>query len=137
MMKSFFVCMMIVAVLAVGYDFWGSLADIAHNQYLGRHELLDTSHPQPDHRSAHLGLTPKELAACDPSVADAYRQAVYDGYKLGTGYFGKERRYLALAGLLLLTGWCGIIASRKKNKDAAQPTAAASPSVGKYEVDGQ
>jgi hypothetical protein len=112
-MKAFFLCMLIVSVLAVAYGFWAACGDMAHNQYQGRHELLDTSRPQPDHLSPHLGLTPKELASCDPYFANAYEQAVYDGYKLGTGYFGRQRRYFALAGLLFVTSCCGLRAVRK------------------------
>jgi hypothetical protein len=112
-MKAIFLCMLIISVLAVAYDFWAACSDFAHNQYQGRHDLLDTSQPQPDHCSPHNGLTPKELASCDPYFADAYEQAVYDGYKLGTGYFGRQRRYFALAGLLFVTSCCGLLAVRK------------------------
>jgi hypothetical protein len=112
-MKAFFLCMLIASVLAVVCDLWSALADFSHNQFEGRHVLLDTSRPQPDHLSPHLGLTPKELAKCDPYVADAYKQSVYDGYKLGTGYFGRQRRYFILAGLLFVTSCCGLVAVRK------------------------
>ena len=61
--------MLIVSVLAVVYDFWAAVGDMAHNQYQGRHDLLDTSRPQPEHLSPHLGLTAKELASCDPYFA--------------------------------------------------------------------
>ena len=120
-MRAFFLCMLIVSVLAVAYDPWAALSDMAHNQYQGRHDLLDTSQPQPDHCSPHLGLTPKELASCDPYFANAYEQAVYDGYKLGTGYFGRRRRYFALAGLLFLTSCCGLRAVRKGKLIALNP----------------
>ena len=136
-MKTFFLCMLIVSVLAVVYDFWAAVGDMAHNQYQGRHDLLDTSRPQPEHLSPHLGLTPKELASCDPHIANAYEQAVYDGYKLGTGYFGRQRRYYALAGLLFVTSCCGIGAIRKgkqlrnqESSQAVQPTAGRSAPSG-------
>lgn len=129
-MKAFFLCMLIVSVLAVVYDLWAAVGDMAHNQYQGRHDLLDTSQPQPEHLSPHLGLTPKELASCDPYFANAYEQAVYNGYKLGTGYFGRQRQYYTLAGLLFVTSCCGIGAIRKgkqlrnqESNHAVQPTA--------------
>jgi hypothetical protein len=115
-MKAFFLCMLIVSVLAVVYDLWAAVGDMAHSQYRGRHDLLDTSRPQPEHSSPHLGLTPKELASCDPYFANAYEQAVYDGYKLGTGYFGRQRRYYVLAGLLFVSGCCGIAATRNRKQ---------------------
>ena len=136
-MKALFLCMLIVSVLAVVYDLWAAVGDMAHNQYQGRHDLLDTSRPQPEHLSPHLGLTPKELASCDPYFASAYEQAVYDGYKLGTGYFGRQRRYYALAGLLFVTSCCGIGAIRKgkqlrnqESNHAVQPTAGPSAPSG-------
>jgi hypothetical protein len=112
--------MLIVSVVAVVYDFWAAIGDMGHNQYRSRHELLDTSRPQPEHASPHLGLTPKELASCDPYIAHAYEQAVYDGYKLGTGYSGRQQRYFALAGLLFLTSCCGIVANRMRKQPGNQ-----------------
>jgi hypothetical protein len=86
---------------------------MAHNQYQGRHDLLDTSKQQPDHLSPHLGLTPKELSVCDKYTADAYEESVYDGYKLGIGYSKMQAHSLGLAALLLLTSIIGIRSLRR------------------------
>jgi hypothetical protein len=112
-MKAFFICMLIVSALAVLFDLWAALGYTAHNHYQNRHDLLDTSRPQPDHESSQLGLTPKELATCDPYFADAYKASVFDGYRLGTGYMREQLRSFALGCLLFVTGCCGIRAVRK------------------------
>ena len=112
-MKLFFLIMLIASVVSVPFDLSRWLGAIAHNQYEGRHDLLDTSRPQPDHRSPHLGLTPKELAQCDPYVADAYEQSVYDGYKLGTYHSGLGEQCLILSAFLFVTSLVGIRAVSK------------------------
>jgi hypothetical protein len=124
-MKSFFVIMLVASFISVPYGLWTGIVAISHNQYRGRHDLLDTSRPQPDHLSPHLGLTPKELAQCDPYVADAYRQSVYDGYKLGTFHSGLGDQCLILSVLLFITSLVGIRAVSKADakSKSVQPTA--------------
>ena len=132
-MKSFFVIMLIASVVSVPYRLWTGIEALAHNQYLGRHDLLDTSRQQPDNLSPHLGLTPKELAQCDPYVADAYKQSVYDGYKLGTFDSGLGTQCDILTALLFLTSLVGIRAASKvgaKSNQSVQPTATRSAARG-------
>ena len=107
---------------------------VAHNQYENRHSLLDTGIQQPDHRSTFLGLTPKELTLCDEYTEKAYRQAVEDGYRLGTGYTSSMRRGLVLSALLFLTSVVGLRAAsnakrcgEKSSKQTLHATAAAPP----------
>jgi hypothetical protein len=111
MMKLFFVIMLVASVVSVPYELWKAIGATAHNQYQGRHDLLDTSRQQPDHLSPHLGLTPKELAQCDPYVADAYKQSVYDAYKLGTFHSGLSDQCLILSAFLFITSLVGIRAA--------------------------
>ena len=113
MMKLFFVIMLIVSVVSVPYACSKRIGALAHNQFRGRHDLLDTSRQQPDHLSPHLGLTPKELAQCDPYVANAYEQSVYDGYKLGTERSGLGGQCLILSAFLFITSLVGIRAVSK------------------------
>ena len=126
-MKSFFVIMLIASVVSVPYELSTAIGALSHNQYQGRHDLLDTSRQQPDHRSPHLGLTPKELSLCDPYVANAYEQSVYDGYKLGSFIFGLGSQCLILSAFLFITSLVGIRAVSKinaKSNQSAQPPSA-------------
>jgi hypothetical protein len=112
-MKTFFWLMLVASVVSVLFELDAGLGVMAHNQYQGRHDLLDTSKQQPDHLSPHLGLTPKELSVCDKYTADAYEESVYDGYKLGIGYSKMQAHSLGLAALLLLTSIIGIRSLRR------------------------
>jgi hypothetical protein len=107
-MKTFFWLMLVASLVSVLFELDAGLGVMAHNQYQGRHDLLDTSIQQPDHLSPHLGLTVKELSLCDKYTADAYKESVYDGYKLGIGYSRLSAQSLGLAMLLLLTSAVGI-----------------------------
>jgi hypothetical protein len=122
-MRSFFVIMLIVSVVSAPYGIWTGIVAISHNQYRGRHDLLDTNRQQPDHLSPHLGLTPKELAQCDPYVAEAYKQSVYDGYKLGTFHSGLGDQCLILSAFLFITSLLGIRALSKAGAKSNQPAA--------------
>ena len=132
LMKTFFWLMLVVSVTSVVYEFGAGLTVMAHNQYQGRHDLLDTSRQQPDHRSPHLGLTPKELSLCDKYTADAYKESVYDGYKLGTGYSRLSAQCLGLAALLLITSVAGIRSLRRDqvSNQSVQPTSTRSAAGG-------
>jgi hypothetical protein len=125
MMKLFFVIILIVSVVSVPYTLWTRIRAMAHNQYQGRHDLLDANRQQPDHLSPHLGLTLKELAQCDPYVANAYEQSVYDGYKLGTFHSGLGDQCLILSAFLFITSLVGIRAVSKadaKSNEALHST---------------
>jgi hypothetical protein len=117
--------MLLASIASVLYELYAGLRVMAHNQYQGRHDLLDTSRQQPDHLSPHLGLTPTELSLCDRYTADAYEQSVYDGYKLGTGYSKLSNLCLGLAALLILTSIAGIrsLASGQVSDQPVQPAA--------------
>jgi hypothetical protein len=110
-MKKFFWVMLVASLASVLYEFDAELGVMAHNQYRGRHDLLDRSRPQPNHLSPHLGLTQTELGLCDKYVADAYGESVYDGYRLGRGYSRLSRQCLIMAGLLFVTSFIGIRSS--------------------------
>ena len=122
--------MFVASLASVLYQLDAGLGVMAHNQYRGRHDLLDTSRPQPNHLSSHLGLTPMELASCDKYVADAYQESVYDGYRLGRGYSRLGEQCLILAGLLFVTSIIGISVSsgRAPNNESVQPIATRSES---------
>lgn len=126
-MKAFFVIMLIASVVSAPYGVWTGIVATSHNQYRGRHDLLDTTWQQPDHRSPHLGLTPKELAQCDPYVADAYKRSVYDGYKLGAFHSRLGGQCLILSALLFITSLLGIRAVSKAGAESNQPTRSNSP----------
>jgi len=119
-MKTFFMIMLVASIVSVPYGIWTGIVAISHNQYRGRYDLLDTSRQQPDHRSSHLGLTPKELAQCDPYVADAYKQSVYDGYKLGAFQSGLGDQCLILSAFLFVTSLVGILAASKADAKSNQ-----------------
>ncbi len=126
-MKSFFGIMLIASVLSVPYGIWTGIVAASHNQYRGRHDLLNASRPQPDHLSSHLGLTPKELAQCDPYVADAYRHSVYDGYKLGAFHSRLGDQCLVLSVSLFITSLLGMRAVSKAGAKSNQPIRSNSP----------
>lgn len=107
-MKAFFVLTLVVSVLWPLIMFVGGINVMAHNQYQYRHELLDAWEREKDHASAHLGLTQKELAKCDDYTANAYRESVYDGYRLGTGYGSLALQGLSMSALLFLASVLGL-----------------------------
>jgi len=82
-MKTLFMLMFALSILSAAYQLRSSLDVMAHNQYERRYQLLDATKKQPDHLSSHLGLTPIELAKSDPYFVYAYKDAVFDGYRLG------------------------------------------------------
>ena len=113
-MKTFFVLMLIASVASVLYELDDGLGNVmGHNHYEQRHDLLlgtylPSNVQQPEHTSASLGLTQKELAQCDPYVASAYREAVKDGYTLGNGYSRLSLQCLGLSVLLFASSLWGI-----------------------------
>lgn len=112
-MKSFFWILLVLSVVSVFHELVGELHTMAHNHYEYLRDVLDTSKKQPDHLSPSLGLTPKELVACDEYTARAYTESVSDGYRLGHGYNELSVQCLALAAFLFLTGIFGLRAVKK------------------------
>ncbi|MGH7868045.1 MAG: hypothetical protein ACREP9_10560, partial [Candidatus Dormibacteraceae bacterium] len=106
-MKIFFATVLVISLLCPLIMFASGLKAIGHNHYQYRHDLLAGRGPQRDHASVHLGLTQKELAACDTYVATAYRESVDDGYRLGVGYGSLTFQALAISALLFLTSAAG------------------------------
>lgn len=112
-MKIFFKLMLGLSILSGLYQCSSRLGVMAHSQYTGRYELLKTE-PKPYQHSSFFGLTPTELAKTDDYVANAYRNAVYEGYKLGIGYDHLSLQCLAMTVLLFLSSVAGLRALRKK-----------------------
>ena len=112
--------MLVVSVLWPLIIFVGGMNVMAHNQYQYRHELLDPGKRETDHASPHLGLTQKELAKCDDYTANAYRESVYDGYRLGTRYGSFTAQGLAVSALLFLTSAIGLRAVGSVKRFQAQ-----------------
>jgi hypothetical protein len=106
--KTFFVIMLMASVASVFYELGAGLHVGAHNHYEARRRLLETSDRQPDPQSASLGLTQADLSQCNNYIAEAYKESVNDGYRLGAGYEQLSLQSLALAALLFLTSIMGI-----------------------------
>ena len=118
-MKIFFVFTLIASVVSVFYELDGGLQVMAHNHYGQRHDLLVGAYlpshvQQPEHMSASLGLTPKELVLCDAYVAEAYKNSVNDGYRLGAGYSRLSGQCFGVSILLFVSSLLGIYAVRKR-----------------------
>jgi len=120
-MKAFFLVLLAVSVAFPLYSFSTSMRVIAHNQWKGRSERLVTTdrHAVP---SAHLGLTAAQLTGLDELVASAYKDAVYDGYRLGSGYEKLSFQALGLDALLFVASIVGLVRCR----DSAGPTSTSS-----------
>ena len=93
------------------------MRDFAHNQWKGRAELLEAT-TRPDSSSAHLGLTAAQLAGLDKLVSSAYKDAVYDGYRLGNGYKKLTFQALGVDALLFVASVIGL----RRCRSAASPT---------------
>src|SRR6266404_9743759 len=106
-MRAFFVILLVVSIVFPFYSFMRSVGDFAHNQWKGRSERLkDTAGPEPP--SAHLGLTAAQLAGLDELVSSAYKDAVYDGYRLGNGYEKLSFQALGIDALLFVASVIGL-----------------------------
>lgn len=112
-MKSLFIIIMVVAVVSVLYQFGAGLKVMAHNHYQYRQQLLDLSARSSGGLNPIMGLTLDDLAKCDEHVANAYKISVHDGYRLGVGYSTLQDTFLVQAGLLFVTGFWGLRASKK------------------------
>ncbi len=118
MLKTFFVSMLVISLLWPLMIVGSGMSAVAHNQYKYRHELLEPGELQTEHESEHLGLTQKELASRDKYTADAYRESVYDGYRLGNAYSSLMVQGLAVSALLFLTSAIGLRAARSRTESS-------------------
>ena len=99
------------------YSFMKSVGDFAHNQWKMRSErLTDTTRSEPP--SAHFGLTAAQLAGLDEVVSSAYKDAVYDGYRLGNGYEKLSFQALGIDALLFVASVIGL----RRCQDFGRPT---------------
>ncbi len=106
-MRTFFVVLLVVSIVFPFYSFMTSEGDFAHNQWKGRSERLkETTRPEPP--SAHLGLTAPQVAGLDEVVGSAYKEAVYDGYRLGNGYEKLSFQALGIDALLFVASVIGL-----------------------------
>jgi len=106
-MKAFFVVLLVVSIVFPFYSFMTSLSDFAHNQWKMRSERLEDT-TRPELASAHLGLTAAQLAGLDELVSSAYKDAVYDGYRLGNGYEKLSFQALGIDALLFVASIIGL-----------------------------
>ena len=84
-----------------------SVGDFAHNQWkMCSERLQGTTLPEP--QSAHLGLTAGQLAGLDEMISSAYKDAVYDGYRLGNGYEKLSFQALGIDALLFVSSVIGL-----------------------------
>jgi hypothetical protein len=122
--KAFFITLLLASIVFPVYSFITSMRDFAHNQWKRRSERLeDTTLPKTP--SAHLGLTASQLAGLDELVIAAYKDAVYDGFRLGSGYQRLSLQTLGLDVLLFIASLVGLRAcqTRSPSNQTMQPTA--------------
>ena len=106
-MRAILVILLAVSIVFPFYSFMTSVGDFAHNQWKARSERLEgTTRPEPP--SAHLGLTGAQLAGQDELVSSAYKDAVYDGYRLGNGYQKLSFQALGIDALLFVASVIGL-----------------------------
>ena len=107
-MRAFFAAIIFISVVAIFYEFVLEIDVMAHNQYLNRQYLLTATEPESVQRhSKVLGLTKSELSNCDNYIAEAYKESVFDGYRLGTGWGSLDELCLGLSAVLFVTGIVG------------------------------
>lgn len=111
-MKVFFILLLVVSIVFPIYSFVTTMGDFAHNQWRMRQDRLQRTTPETS-SSAHLGLTAAQLTGLGDLVADAYKDSVYDGYRLGGGYTSLWFESMALDGLLFITSLGGLSVCRR------------------------
>jgi hypothetical protein len=112
-MKVFFQLMMLTAVVSVVCEFVICLPATAHHRSEGRYELLHTTNSQQEQSNAGYGLAQKELSACDERVANAYRVAVFEEYRLKRGFDLLALQSFVLSAALFVTGVVGLRSLRQ------------------------
>ena len=115
-LKIFFGVVLLASILMPIYNIRSYLQVIAHNYYEDRYARLMSS-GQPDNL---FGLTAPELARLPRETAEAYEQAVRDGYRLGEGYSELWSRSMALDGLLFVSGILGLWSCRLRRQSPNQ-----------------
>jgi hypothetical protein len=118
-MKAFFVVLLVVSIVFPVYSFMASLGDFAHNQYKTRSERLAAT-TRPVLPNAHLGLTAAQLAGLDELVGSAYKDSVYDGYRLGNGYERLWFQALGVDALLFIASVIGLRRCRSSERPTNQ-----------------
>jgi hypothetical protein len=123
-MKPFFIVTLLISIVFPFFSFVATMRDFAHNQWKTRHERLANT-TIPKHPSAHLGLTAAQLTGLDNLVADAYKDAVYDGHRTGRGYQTLWFESILLDGLVLVASLVGLRACRRSttSNQSLEPTA--------------
>ncbi len=107
LVKALFILLVFISVVVPIYNVMSAVQIIAHNQYEGRWDQLHSSHWN-GYPSLHLGLTAPELAALPRETRDAYKDAVYDGYRIGRGYGVLWFVTMGLSVLLFLSSVLGL-----------------------------
>ena len=95
------------------------MRNFAHNQWRTRFERLEDT-TRPALPSAHLGLTAAQLSGLDELVTSAYKDAVQDGYRLGSGYEKLSFQALAIDMLLFLASVVGLSRRRSLGRPTNQ-----------------
>lgn len=119
-MRAFFIFSLCISVLFPPVTFVASMRDFAHNQWEMRQRRLDGTTPVTG-TSAHLGLTVAQVAGLDELVRAAYKDAVYDGHRLGAGYQLLWLGSLGLDALLFIASLIGLRACRASSRLTAAP----------------
>ena len=118
-MRAFFVILLVVSVVFPLYSLKTSVGDFAHNQWTMRFERLQgTTRPEPS--SAYVGLTAAQLVGLDELVSSAYKNAVYDGYRLGNGYETLWFQALGVDALLFVASVIGLRRCRHSERPTNQ-----------------
>ena len=111
-MKIFFIFLLVVSIVFPIYSLATMIGDFAHNQWKMRRERLEGTTPETG-SSAHLGLTKDQIVGLDDLVANAYKESVYDGYRLGGGYTSLWNASMVLDGILFIASLYGLSVCRK------------------------
>jgi hypothetical protein len=114
-MKPFFGVLLLASIVFPFISFFTTMRDFAHNQWEMRHERL-VGTTSMTATSAHLGLTAAQLTGLDNLVADACKDSVYDGYRLGGGYSKLWLQSLGLDALLFVASLVGLSACRRSDR---------------------
>lgn len=113
--KAFFIIVLFVSVAVPIYNITSALQIVVHNQYEGRLNQLHEAHWS-GYPSRHLGLTASELAALPEETRDAYKDAVYDGYRIGRGYEVLWFLTMGLSVSLFLSSILALWACRRRQR---------------------
>jgi hypothetical protein len=118
-MKTLFRLMLLIAIGSGLWQIFLLLQVSAHNQSRVRYEALTNPNDSREQTSGNYGLTMKELSVCDEHFGNAYRVAVFDGYRLSKGFESLFMLGLGISTALLVASIAGLLILRKNPKDAA------------------